>query len=121
MEVMNMVVNNTRIVPLFIKRPITKFIYHSFGDKGSTTVLSNLGKINIPKEMEGYVLKGDFILGTAISNRLLFSCITVNNVLTLTVSKFTTNTSVENNLYNLLKENNLIINVHGSDKYENRK
>lgn len=114
-------VKKVSIVPLFIKKPITKFIYRHFGECGSTTVLSNLGKVSLPEEMTREILKADFSLGTTLSNKVLFSIITINNTLTLTISKFTTNTAIENNLYSLLKEYNLIMKVHGSDKYEIRK
>ena len=114
-------VRNVSFIPLLIKRPITKFIYKYFGDKGSTTVLSNLGKIDIPNSLKEKVIKGDFILGTTLSNKVLTSFITINDITTLSISKFTTNSSFENNLYSLLKEYDLIINVHGSDQYEVRK
>ena len=114
-------IKSIRFIPLFIKSPIANFIYSHFGDKSSTTVLSNLGKIDIPESMQKEVSKADFVLGTNLTNRILFSVITVNNVIELSLSKFTTNSSVENNLYNMLKEHDLIINVHGSDEYDNRK
>ena len=47
--------------------------------------------------------------------------ISANNILTLSISKFTTNTSIENNLFNLFKQNNLNVKVYGSEVYENRK
>ena len=59
------------------------------------------------KEVE----KMDFVLGTTITNKLLFSIITCNNILTLSISKYTLNTSVENNLYHLLVQNNIIVKV----------
>ena len=114
-------IKSIRFIPLFIKHPIANFIYSYFGDKSSTTVLSNLGKIDIPENIKYNVEKADFVLGTNRSNKILFSVITVNNILELSLSKFTTNKSVENNLYNLLKEHDLIIKVHGSDEYDNRK
>lgn len=114
-------VKKVGFLPLFIKEPITKFIYAHFAEKASTTVLSNLGKIDIPKEMEEEVLSASFSLSTFHTNKLLFSVITVNNVTDLTIAKFTDNASLENNLYNLLNEYHLISKVHGSEKYEYRK
>ena len=55
------------------------------------------------------------------SNKLLFSIITCNNILTLSISKYTLNTSVENNLYNLLIQNNIKVKVYGSENYDNKK
>ena len=114
-------IKSIRFIPLFIKHPIANFIYSHFGDKSSTTVLSNLGKIDIPKEMQNEISKADFVLGTNLTNRILFSIVTVNDVVELSLSKFTTNKSIENNLYNIFKNHNLIINVHGSDEYDYRK
>lgn len=114
-------IKSIRFIPLFIKSPIANFIYSHFGDKSSTAVLSNLGKIDITDSMKKEVTKADFVLGTNRSNKILFSVVTINNIIELSLSKFTTNKSLENNLYNLLKENDLIIKVHGSEVYDNRK
>ena len=114
-------IKGVRFIPLVIKSPIANFIYSHFGDKSSTTVLSNLGKIEIPDYMKDYVEKADFVLGTNRTNRVLFSALTVGNILELSLSKFTTNSSLENNLYNLLKEHDLVIKVYGSEEYDNRK
>ena len=71
--------------------------------------------------MQKEVGKMDFVLGTTITNKLLFSIITCNNILTLSISKYTLNTSVENNLYNLLIQNNIKVKVYGSENYDNKK
>ena len=71
--------------------------------------------------MQKEVEKMDFVLGTTITNKLLFSIITCNNILTLSISKYTLNTSVENNLYNLLVQNNIKVKVYGSENYDNKK
>ena len=52
---------------------------------------------------------------------MFFSIITCNNILTLSISKYTLNTSVENNLYNLLIQNNIKVKVYGSENYDNKK
>ena len=117
----NRLVDSIRLIPLFIKKPFANLVYGYLGDKVITTVSSNLGNINIPIEKQADIEKMDFVLGTGMTNRVLFSMITCNNILTLTISKSTTNSSVENNLYNLLKQYGINIYVHGSELYENRK
>lgn len=117
----NKLVNGIRCIPLFIKRPIASIIYGFAGDKAMTSVLSNIGKLDIPESMNKYIEKADFVLGTGITNRALFTMVSVNNVLTLSITKYTNNTSVENILYSLLKEYNINVKVHGSEQYENRK
>lgn len=121
MKYVNKLVSSIKFIPMFIKKPIASIVYGYAGDKSLTSVLSNLGNVSIPEDMKKYIEKMDFVLGTAITNRVLFSMITVNDILTLTISKSTTNSSVENNLYNLFKQNGIDVNVHGSELYENRK
>ena len=121
LEYTNKLIKYLRFIPLFIKKPVAKIIYEYAGDKSFTTVLSNLGNINLPNNMQKEVEKMDFVLGTTITNKLLFSIITCNNILTLSISKYTLNTSVENNLYNLLVQNNIKVKVYGSENYDNKK
>ena len=121
LEYTNKLIKYLRLIPLFIKKPVAKIIYGYAGDKSFTTVLSNLGNINLPNNMQKEVEKMDFVLGTTITNKLLFSIITCNNILTLSISKYTLNTSVENNLYNLLIQNNIKVKVYGSENYDNKK
>lgn len=121
LEYTNKLIKYLRFIPLFIKKPVAKIIYGYAGDKSFTTVLSNLGNVNLPDNMQKEVEKMDFVLGTTITNKLLFSIITCNNILTLSISKYTLNTSVENNLYNLLIQNNIKVKVYGSENYDNKK
>ena len=114
-------VKSLRYIPLFIKRPIARIVYGYLGDKVLTTVLSNLGNIDIPSSMKSLVEKMDFSLGTGITNKAIFSLITCNDTVTLSISKLTLNSSVENSIYNLIKQNNINVEVYGSEIYGNKK
>jgi NRPS condensation-like uncharacterized protein len=50
-----------RIIPLFIKLPIQRFIYFNKGIKIASGILSNLGKINLPLELEEHIQRFEFI------------------------------------------------------------
>ena len=117
----NKLVKHLKFIPLFIKRPIANLVVNIFGDRSQTTTLSNLGVINLEYSVSKHIKSADFVLGTTITNKILFTMITVNNITNFTVSKYTTNSSVENNLYNIFKENDLILRIHGSETYEDRK
>lgn len=52
-----------RIMPLFIKNFVMKSVYDAVGEKKSVMDLSNIGIIKIPKELEAYVDRFDFIIG----------------------------------------------------------
>ncbi len=113
-------INSIKFIPLFVKTPITKLIYGFVGEKSNTTVLSNLGLVKFPSSFAKEIEKMDFVLGTTSLNRALFSAISCNNILTLTMSKLTINKALENTLYNLLKSYNINLKVYGSDEYENK-
>lgn len=52
-----------RIMPLFVKNAVMKMVFHAVGERKSCLSLSNLGAVKVPKEMEPYVERFDFILG----------------------------------------------------------
>lgn len=117
----NKLEKSLKYIPLFIKRPMASIVYGYLGDKVITTVLSNLGNVNIPDDMKKHVEKMDFALGTGITSKALFSLITCNDVMTLSISKLTLNSSVENSIYNLIKQNNINVDVYGSEVYGSKK
>lgn len=52
-----------RLIPLPLKNMIMKAVFDSVGEKKSCLTLSNLGLVKLPKIMESYILRFDFILG----------------------------------------------------------
>lgn len=52
-----------RLIPLPLKNAVMKAIFDSVGEKKSCLTLSNLGKVTVPKEMQPYVRRFDFVLG----------------------------------------------------------
>ncbi|MDC7223082.1 MAG: alcohol acetyltransferase [Spirochaetales bacterium] len=51
----------SRIIPLFFKKPIMRWINKRMGEQTYTTSFSNLGRIKIPEGMGGHVEKYDFL------------------------------------------------------------
>lgn len=56
-----------RMVPLFVKNMIMKAVFDSVGERKSCLSISNLGLVKLPKEMEPYIERFDFILGVQAS------------------------------------------------------
>ena len=52
-----------RLVPLPIKNAVMKAVFDSVGEKKSCLSLSNLGQVRVPRVMEPYIQRFDFILG----------------------------------------------------------
>lgn len=53
-----------KITPLFIKNLVMKAVFMAVGERKSCLCLSNLGRIDLPKEMLPYVERMDFILNS---------------------------------------------------------
>ena len=56
-----------RLVPLFLKNPIMRGVYRQVGEKKGCINLSNLGRVELPAEMEPFVKRVDFMIGVQIS------------------------------------------------------
>ena len=52
-----------RLVPLPLKNAVMKAVFDAVGEKKSCLSLSNLGRIQVPRVMEPYIQRFDFILG----------------------------------------------------------
>lgn len=52
-----------RLLPLPVKNLAMKLVFNAVGERKSCMSLSNLGQVKLPKEMEQYVSRMDFILG----------------------------------------------------------
>ncbi len=112
-------INALKYIPLVIKAPVAKFGYGFLGDKIFSSTLSNLGIINIPKELENHIESADFILGPSLTSRLSCTLVSCNKILTLSITKMTKDPSFEENLYKLLTEDNIEVDIEGSPLYEN--
>ncbi len=52
-----------KIMPLFIKNIAMRIVFYLFGENKSCICMSNLGKLELPKELMEKIERGDFILG----------------------------------------------------------
>ena len=70
-----------RLLPLFIKHPIIDIINLLHGDRFCSQTLSNMGSVNVPKEMVPYITDLDFMLGRQRGNSGGCSCLGYNGKL----------------------------------------
>ena len=52
-----------RLIPLFLKNMVMKMVFDAVGERKSSLSLSNLGQVEVPQAMEGYIERFDFVLG----------------------------------------------------------
>lgn len=76
-----------RIIPMFIKKHFISLAEKILGDRYCSSNLSNLGNIDIPKEMANYISKLEIIIGRSKSKPGAASCIGFNNNLYLSFSR----------------------------------
>lgn len=56
-----------KLLPLFIKNIVMKAVFDAVGERTACLSLSNLGKIQVPENMQKYIERFDFILGVQAS------------------------------------------------------
>ena len=87
-----------RILPLFIKNLAFKFIYFLQSNRIITTYISNLGQIDLPKDMYNYVNDVDFVNA---GEKLYMTMATIQNKLNI---MFSTRLRDHSIIYTFLKE-----------------
>ena len=107
-----------KYIPLVVKEPVAKLVYGFLGDQIFSNTLSNLGVVELPRVMAEQIQDMDFVLGTAITNRVSCALLTVNQRAVLSVSKQTVDPSFEEQLYALLSAEGIDVQVEGSPLYE---
>lgn len=107
-----------KYIPLMIKQPVAKLVYGFLGDKIFTNTLSNLGVVQMPPILTEHIDSMDFVLGTAITNRVNCAVVTFHNTTTFTITKMTADPSFEETFYKLLSEEGIPTIIEGSEIYE---
>jgi len=110
-------VRSVRFIPLVVKRPITKIIYGFLGDNRFTNTLSNLGRIEMPKQYKPYISGFDFVLGTCVVSRASCSMCSYGGNTVLSVSKNTKDPSFEERLRALSAELGLSVTTKETSLY----
>ncbi len=110
-------VNMLKWIPLAVKQPVAKKVYGFLGDNIFTSTLSNMGVVNMPKELSEQIDSMDFVLGTAITNRLDCSLISINDTATFSIYKITADPSFEEKMYGILCRDGITVTAEGSELY----
>lgn len=76
-----------RVIPMAIKKHILSLAEKLYGDRYVTSTMSNLGLIDIPKNMAKYVDDLDFIIGRSRTNPGSGTCVGYNGNLYITFSR----------------------------------
>ena len=103
-----------RIVPLFLKNVVLKMEFKKNGDIGSATTLSNLGKVNLPNEMDPFIERFDFMLGALSKNPSAFAMISFGGVTTVNMVRSIVNADVEREFCRLLVKDGVHVKIESN-------
>lgn len=94
-----------KIVPLAVKKLVLKTIVHGRGDGiVNCSTLSNLGKVDAPKEFADKVIRYEFILGRPAKGTNNFTVATYNDVCVIAVTNIFWERDCERFFFNKLAE-----------------
>lgn len=84
-----------RAFPIIVKDLGMPSIYKYWGEANYTSGFSNLGKINMPKELENYIERFEFYPPPSVGNKMKITALSFKESLYIYFGKLTTNTEIE--------------------------
>lgn len=103
-----------RIMPLFIKNLVMKLVFRAVGERKSCLTLSNLGQVRVPKEMESYVRRFDFILSIQATSPYNCGVLSYGNTLYINIIRNIREPELEYHLHCVLRDMGLPVTVESN-------
>jgi len=100
-----------RVMPLFIKNLVMKLVFNAVGERKSCLSLSNLGAVRLPREMEPYVERFDFILGVQATSPYNCGVLSYGNTLYINIIRNVREPELEYHLHCVLRDMGLTVMV----------
>lgn len=91
-----------RVVPSFIKDFAIKMVYVFEGEKSTSALISNVGIIKTPKEMEQYIEKFAFVMGPGMHIGARCGAFTYKDTLALSLSNIYEDNKVQREVFTTL-------------------
>ncbi|MFS0782726.1 alcohol acetyltransferase [Bacillus sp. 1P06AnD] len=76
-----------RFIPLFIKHTFLRYSFEHFGDSRKTLTLSNLGKINLPRDMGKHIERMEAVVYPTAKSPINCGICSINDKLTITFTR----------------------------------
>ncbi len=103
-----------RVMPLFIKNFVMKVIFDTVGECKSCLTLSNLGNVQLPRDMMPYVERMDFILGVQAAAPYNCGVLSFNDTLYINFIRNIQESELEYHFYRVLQEQGLPVEVQSN-------
>ena len=105
-----------RIMPLFIKKLALQLSYKFFGEGSYTTVLTNLGKVSVPKEFENLVDRYDCLLCKSIINAINIGVVSFGDKISITFTGAIKEHHIERDFCRTLKDYGIDVKIYTNIK-----
>jgi NRPS condensation-like uncharacterized protein len=103
-----------RVMPLFIKNFVMKLVFDSVGEKKNCLSLSNLGAVDLPEIMKGYVARMDFILGVQATAPHNCGALSYGDTLYINMIRNIREPELESHFYRVLRDLGLPVQVESN-------
>lgn len=103
-----------KITPLFIKNLVMKAVFLAVGERKSCLCLSNLGQVTLPKEMEAYVERMDFILSSQAMSPHNCGVLSYGDTLYINFTRNIVEPNLEREFFLVLREMGLPVEVQSN-------
>ena len=103
-----------KLIPLFIKNIILKTCFNYLGENYQTIAISNLGKIDVPKEFDNYVDSYCVNLGRSKHNEKSIGVVSYKDKLCLCVSSKLYEAETERDIFKMLTKLSIPVKVYSN-------
>ena len=104
-----------RLTPLFLKNWVMRLVFSQVGDRITSTCLSNLGRVDLPPEMERYVTRMDMMLGPLSQNRVTCAALSYGGSLHFTFTSTIRETDLPREFFRFLVKQGIPVKVESNN------
>lgn len=97
--------------PSFMKKPFIKAGFYLYGERLYTSPMSNLGVIDVPKEMEKHIAYFDSVIGATNINNIWSTVVSFCDIMAVTFSSKDTDNKIAKSFFDFIR-------MHGLEVYD---
>lgn len=105
-----------RRAPLFVKKMVMRAVYRATGDVQSSALLSNLGVVTLPREMEQHVTRFDFQLGPLFQNKVTCGLVSYRGKAYINFTRTIRETDTERGFFTRLVEEGVPVTIESNTR-----
>ncbi len=105
-----------KIMPLFIKNIAMRIVFTLYGENKSCICMSNLGFLELPKELDEKISRADFILGPQATTKNTCGVITKGDTVYINFVRTTKEPELEADFYSVLRSEGIFPKISSNQK-----